>query len=523
MMDPYPEAPLAMTLNLNAKFMLLLLLTLGLRLYGINHPLTDLQNWRQTDTAAIARSFATEEMNILHPRVDWRGSTPGFVESEFPLYPYLVACLYEVWGRPETSLGRLVSVVFAVLTVAMIFLLGRSLWDPLTGWIGAFVYAVAPLSLYYTRTFMPESMMMFFFMAALLAFYHWIQKPTWRLWGLACLAAALAISLKPTAMLLFFPVLGMLYDRDRFAFLRDYRVWLIFPAVLIGPAAWYVYAYTLYQDTGLTFGILGGGYSKFQIFSLWKNFGEIGGILTHRFFNTLLTPVGASLFLLGLGLSFLKPEVYGRRGFLYAWLGSFALYLLVVLEGNRLLEYYQIFLIPVAGLIAARALVHVGEALFPAAPRSRGFLYLGVCTVLLGTGLINVANHYESMPYARQAYRFGQAAETFSHPQDLFLVVDNNLRYNPGWYATMRPRISPPHLLFFLNRSGWVLLPHEMQDIGPKQIEHFMESGARYFVIPLPLLRNRPDLQAWLRDKQKELFADPENGLALYRLNPEEP
>jgi len=125
-MNTKPEAQ-AKQIPANLWFFLLLLLTLLLRLYGINAPLTDAQNWRQTDTAAIARNFFAEDMDIFYPRVDWRGATSGYVECDFPLYPYLVACLYRAAGVPNPLLGRLLSAVFAVLTVAVIFLFVRVL------------------------------------------------------------------------------------------------------------------------------------------------------------------------------------------------------------------------------------------------------------------------------------------------------------------------------------------------------------------------------------------------------------
>ena len=35
--------------------------------------------WRECDVGAIARNFYIEDMNILYPRIDWRGDGPGYV------------------------------------------------------------------------------------------------------------------------------------------------------------------------------------------------------------------------------------------------------------------------------------------------------------------------------------------------------------------------------------------------------------------------------------------------------------
>ncbi len=44
---------------------------LVLRLRGINDPLLDHPGWRQGDTAAIARNFATLNYNIFFPQTEY--------------------------------------------------------------------------------------------------------------------------------------------------------------------------------------------------------------------------------------------------------------------------------------------------------------------------------------------------------------------------------------------------------------------------------------------------------------------
>jgi hypothetical protein len=36
------------------------------------------ESWRECDYAAVARNFYREGMNILYPRIDWRGDGPGY-------------------------------------------------------------------------------------------------------------------------------------------------------------------------------------------------------------------------------------------------------------------------------------------------------------------------------------------------------------------------------------------------------------------------------------------------------------
>ncbi|HEX9007526.1 MAG TPA: hypothetical protein VF889_09540, partial [Bacteroidota bacterium] len=74
------------------------------------HPADDrmLNGWRESDYTQLARNFDREGMNILLPRVDWRGDTPGYVEMEFPFIPWITAAAYRIFGYHEMFL-RLIS------------------------------------------------------------------------------------------------------------------------------------------------------------------------------------------------------------------------------------------------------------------------------------------------------------------------------------------------------------------------------------------------------------------------------
>src|SRR5690242_5171455 len=90
-------------------------LALGLVLRGVDvwRPMdgTIRESWRESDMAAVARNFAREGMDIRYPRIDWRGTGPGFAEMEFPLSSWLTAVGYRVFGVHE-EIGRILSFVF---------------------------------------------------------------------------------------------------------------------------------------------------------------------------------------------------------------------------------------------------------------------------------------------------------------------------------------------------------------------------------------------------------------------------
>src|SRR5689334_17080706 len=77
-----------------------------LRLQDAGRPLDgrSLSPWRESDYAGIARSFARESLDPLHPRVDWRADTPGFVEMELLVVPWTAGLLDRAFGADETRM-----------------------------------------------------------------------------------------------------------------------------------------------------------------------------------------------------------------------------------------------------------------------------------------------------------------------------------------------------------------------------------------------------------------------------------
>lgn len=69
----------------------LVLFGVSCRMINLSAPPIGMHSWRQTDTAAIARNFYEHGYRFHLPQVDWGGSGPGYVESEFPIYTYSVA------------------------------------------------------------------------------------------------------------------------------------------------------------------------------------------------------------------------------------------------------------------------------------------------------------------------------------------------------------------------------------------------------------------------------------------------
>ena len=483
----------------HAWLVALLALGLGPRLIEIDGPLIDQQAWRQTDTAAIARNFHEEGLDLLHPRVDWRGAGPGYVETNFPLYPFAVALLYRASGGTHEWLGRLLSALLSTGAALLLqALLNRFYRDPQVGRIAAILFLVTPMSWFFGRAFMPEAAMLFLSLAALLTVERWLRSRRRADLALAAASAALCYLIKIPTLYLGLPILYLVWHRHGIGFLRVPALWL-YAALSLAPAAlWYTHAAALHGQTGLTFGIWGAtGYDKWAHHLLLET--DYYALLLRRIGHYGLTPVGAGLAALGLWASLplsrqpggpsTRDEAQPGPHLLLVWLAAVVVYMLLVPEGNRKLHYYQLPLVPVAASLAALPLAALlGGAALPR-PRwlTRAADALGlrvrtgiaVALVLATAGYSAWAvrayyrpgnNVYE---YYRSCLAAGRVLDR-SLPAAALVVV-GDLDENAG----APDRAQSPSMLYYLHRKGWQITPDQF---AAPVLDSLAALGATHFV-----------------------------------------
>ena len=243
-----------------------------LRLVQIWMPVVGVHSWRQADTAAMARHFSQAGTPIWLPQIDWGGASAGFVESEFPLYPFLVSRLYNLIGVQEW-LGRGLSVLCSALTIWLVMRLGRRWFNPEAGWWAGMAFAIAPLGVYYGRTFQAEALLVLCAAGALEA--HSICVERRKAWALSlswiCFTTAgtdqsdsfaLAGPASTTrAAHTFASREGGISSADPATALTPDSESLVLgvsaSTALAVTSAWYVHAYQLGEASGLTFGFWG--------------------------------------------------------------------------------------------------------------------------------------------------------------------------------------------------------------------------------------------------------------------------
>ena len=265
-------------------FLLIFIVGALIRLFDAWRPV-DRASWRECDLGAISRNYAREGMNPFYPRVDWRGTSPGYAEMEFPVYPYLTAISYKLFGEHDVQ-ARLINFLFSLATLWFFFQLARSFLDEFSSLVAFAFFTFHPMVIEISTSIQPEGLMILCYTASVYFFTTWLKTEENKDFWLATMATMLTILAKATAghIGLLFGVL--LLQKYGFSVFKQTKVW-IFGAISLLPAlVWYAHAKSLWKNYGNSLGV-----SNEYHWIGWDFFTNsyfIKGILSIEFFNVWL-------------------------------------------------------------------------------------------------------------------------------------------------------------------------------------------------------------------------------------------
>jgi Dolichyl-phosphate-mannose-protein mannosyltransferase len=463
------------------------LLAVALRLHGIHDPLLDHPGWRQGDTATIARNFARLQFNILYPQTSYNGPPPNYVELELQIVPFLAAALYKLFGIHEIF-GRLLTAAFSLATVLTLAYFARWLFaSALAGVVAAFFYAVFPGSVYYGRTFMPDSAMVFLLTVALYAAARYLASAG-RLspGGLTAATSLLALAYlaKPVAALAVVPLVGMLGERVR----AKRATPVAFALVLVVVPLLILTAYDRVVDAHADWH-WASGITRLHVLpalrdALTEPAAFVAKLVQFRIVTGILrdTVLGAPSFALAIASVIALPWLAPRsKALLWGWVAGGLLYVYAVVTVERV-DYYMLPLLPlcalsIGGAIARFAAVVRGAAIAPAGRYALLALIPLVGLAVLLTSRAPVAAYYA---YGKQTYRDAVALDA-ALPKGALIVI--------GHYG--------PEIQYYIDRFGWEEDPALWT---PFDEQSAIRKGARYFIsIEDNRLRANAELCAWMQ------------------------
>ncbi|MFK7743005.1 MAG: ArnT family glycosyltransferase [Planctomycetota bacterium] len=223
-------------------------------------------SWRECDTQAIARNFLVDGFDPLRPRIDWRGDTDGAVECEFPLYQLMVASVLSFVGQAGGGgvewPGRLISLLAMLWAGWSVHRLLELRAGPGGAIAGLLTFLGAGATVMTASRIMPDALSLSLGVASLGAFARFLASGSSLTLMLSMTALAFAGLQKPLSLQVGWMMFGwtLLLAPRR---LREPRLWLGWSLVVGIVLAWMLHGKSLYEETGLTFGVLAGGDTKF--------------------------------------------------------------------------------------------------------------------------------------------------------------------------------------------------------------------------------------------------------------------
>lgn len=218
-------------------------------------------SWRECDTQAIARNFLLDGFDPLRPRVDWRGATDGAVECEFPLYQLAIASVMAAFGEAEWP-GRLLSLLATLWAAVSLYRLLELRTGARGALAGLLTFLTCGSTLLVATRVMPDAFSQALSIASLTAFVRYLGSGSRVALWTSVAALTFGALQKPLALQVGWILFGWaLFLAPRR--LRDPQLWLGFGVVLALVAAWLLHGKVLHEETGLTFGVLSGGDTKF--------------------------------------------------------------------------------------------------------------------------------------------------------------------------------------------------------------------------------------------------------------------
>jgi 4-amino-4-deoxy-L-arabinose transferase-like glycosyltransferase len=492
---------------------------------------TSRELYRECDEGSIARNYARDGMRFLYPQIDWRGDGPGYVEMEFPLYPYTIAAAYRVFGIHE-QIGRVVSYLLSLATLVIFIGLASYVLPPPGAVVASLVFALDPLIVRVSNGIQAEPLMLFAYVAAAYAFIRWLDDDRWPTYALALAMTSLAILAKAPAAHLGIVFLFLTLWRQGWGAFRRARLWLFAIAALIPPALWYTHAHAFW----LTYGNSLGASNHHHIVGL--------ATLTHLHYIAGISDLELSFAWVGVGvLAVILALALGPRpayfGYGLLWYAGVFLYYLVIAgtSAEPWGTYYHVVSVPPVSLLIGAAAAVAVERLRRGgvggnAPLALAGMLVAIAIVELihpGVGTSAVACAavvaFALLVWRRSAALAATAALAALVAFAPILALRQDIRdMHPhrytAWYETatqFAPLIPPgvtiavsgnycvspsesaynsPWYLYWTDHKGFTPC---IQDHTMPVVRNLVARGAEYFIVERTALAARPGFEAEMR------------------------
>ena len=454
-------------LNKNTIYAILIILAGFLaRLINITQPILEVAGWRQCYTASIARNFYYSGMNVFYPQVLASGNTEGYIGgSEFNIYPFAVAILYKLFGIHE-SLGRLVSIIAFCGGAFFLYKLTRKYAGSTTGLITLLFYTFNPYIFFYSRSFQPESTMLFFSITMLYFFSEWIDREGWWRFALMTFCATFAFLTKIPTICLGLPLLYLCLKKYKLNILTQWKLWLFAILSLTITLLWYKHANYLKSIDNLSVNSLSFSYyMKYSVYFL-TNLHFYEKVFYAEVFEKDLIYIGGVFFVLGIIFTLKKKEFR----YIHYWLLAIIIYFFIAAKE---VEWHTYYTMP----IIVPASIFVGYAISNSLKLITAYNITGIRKIVLQSLFVIMVVALPLISYHKITGRYKAKRVEKDYPVQIAgKIVDETARENDLVIGCIW---GGPELLYYCNRRGWTM---DANTCSIERIEGLKQEGADYFV-----------------------------------------
>lgn len=470
----------------------ILLIALTFRLYKINTPLADWHSWRQVDTAAVARHFVNDGFDLLHPKFDdlSNGQTgeynpEGLRFVEFPIYNATFAGLYKAFPvMPLHQYGRIVTIVFSLLAIAVVYYLLRREVSKTAAIYGSLIYSVFPFFVYYSRVVLPDPTAVSSVFIAIFLLYIWMQqkKGTRKhiLYISSLLFAMIAVLVKPVAGFYYLALAYIFFRKYNFGIFKRPDVYIYFFLALLPFGLWR-YWISLFP--------VGGPGFEWLITSVNTYEGQKVIFMRPAFFRWVFYERLLLLIMGGWAGSFVMlgaMRKITRPWLMYSIGASALLYLLVFQGGNVQHDYYQIIVFPALAIFTGMGislLYDIHKKLVP-----KGLLTIMIF-IVFGFSMVTSYEQVKGMyGVSESLIDTARVIDTIT-PKDALIITDT---------------LGDTTLLYNSNRRGMPALADSLPALKERGMQYFVTSNDEAI---MNTRNNHPELEIIFENNDVTIFA----------------
>ncbi|MFL6548847.1 MAG: glycosyltransferase family 39 protein [Povalibacter sp.] len=461
----------------------------------------DWEGWRQADTQTIAVNGLRPEARFNVPMINWGSTKPTAVEAEFQLYTSLITPVLKITGQSTAEWpGQLISALSFVIGGLVLFVWLRRRYGAIPALAGLVTLLIGRAALFLGNSIQPDGLGLALMIVAWINFDDWVNErrtSSWVWWVAATLLSSLA---KPTNLQLGIAqfLFVCLTRRDA---LKAPALWVGWAMVLAANALQLWHGAQIHTATGLTFGVVSGGDSKFP---------ALGDFLRP---GNYLSLVKLSL-VWGIGPLGIIAVVWAalRRdlpAFFWALGIAHLISLFVALNYTTSVWWGTYYHAP-ANFIGALMVAYVLASVLKEGrwAQNRGPVLIGAFAVA-ALAIVSWNIHDRATmgrgEFERSFVEIAKDAREVVPSEAAILVrtdADNVIRT----WREIPHNHEDPRLLYLLNQCGWALW---VSSTEAKTIAEFRDRGAQWLIEPY-VYRSKGEQEAWLRANAELMVDRPE-------------